>query len=120
MRDWDDLAAEIEASLKRFKTEPYGDLMATPERVSGIVVHILQTKASPKMQPTFKPSLFDRVKNSGFVQTIKTNWEQNPAAVLLGAAAVITATAKLVDTVSSIPSKRAYAKEATMRAKRKG
>lgn len=117
MRDWDDLADEIESSLNRFKAEPYGDLMASPARVAGIVIHILQTKAGPKMQPTFTPTIFQRLLNNSAVRKVRQAWDENPASVLLGAAALITATAKLIDVTSSIPSKRAYARATNARVK---
>lgn len=49
------------------------------------------------------------------VRKLKEMWDENPVAVLTIAFAGIAATAKLVDSVSSIRSKRAYANATRIR-----
>jgi hypothetical protein len=44
------------------------------------------------------------------VQKLKEAWNENPIGVAIVAGAVLTATSKLIDAVSGIQSKRAYAK----------
>ena len=55
------------------------------------------------------------IKHNKGVQKLKTMWDENPVAVLTIAFAGVAATAKLVDSVSSIRSKRAYANATRIR-----
>lgn len=61
--------------------------------------------------------MFKKIKNSYFVQKLKYQAEENPVVVLMAAAAVITATAKLVDAVGHNAGSRAYAKQVAARLK---
>lgn len=61
--------------------------------------------------------MFDRIKNSKFVRTLKQTAEENPVVVLMAVAAVITATAKLVDAVGHNAGSRAYARQVDYRLK---
>lgn len=49
---------------------------------------------------------------------IEKAWEENPMGVAIVAAAVMTAGAKLIDSIGSYQSKRAYAKDAERRSRR--
>lgn len=60
-----------------------------------------------------KPKKFNRG-----IEKLKEAWNENPIGVCLVAAAVMTAAGKLIDSVSSYQSKRAYAEEARNRARR--
>lgn len=59
--------------------------------------------------PRYKPSAKDKLKQA---------WNENPIGVAIVAAAVMTAAAKLIDSVGSYQSKRAYAEEARSRSKK--
>lgn len=59
-----------------------------------------------------------KIKNSKFVQNLKHTAEENPVVVLMAAAAVITATAKLVDAVGHAKGSSAYAKDVARRLKK--
>lgn len=61
--------------------------------------------------------MFDKFTNSRFVQTLKRQAEENPVVVLMAAAALITATAKLVDAVGHNAGSRAYAKQVAAKLK---
>jgi hypothetical protein len=50
---------------------------------------------------------------------IKQAWDENPIGVALVATGVFTAAAKLIDSIGSYQSKRAYAKEAERRSARR-
>jgi hypothetical protein len=50
-----------------------------------------------------------RLKN-GFVK-LQTSWEENPIAVLAVSAAFMTASAKLIDSISAVQGRRAYARQ---------
>jgi hypothetical protein len=119
VRDWDSLGEEIERRLHEFRTGQYNDeLSISAATAATIAINAMSLHEESGMQPT-KPSLYDRFMNSGPVRKVKQNLDENPAAVLLGAAACITATAKLIDVVASVPSKRAYAKSTNTRLKGK-
>lgn len=62
--------------------------------------------------------MFWKIKNSRFVQKLKEQAEENPVVVLMATAAVITATAKLVDAVGHNAGSRAYAKQVSARLKK--
>ena len=49
--------------------------------------------------------------NSGAAQKIKEAWNENPIGVAIVVAGLFTATAKLVDAVAGIQSKRAYSRQ---------
>jgi hypothetical protein len=49
---------------------------------------------------------------------LKQAWDENPVAVLTVASLFFTATAKFVDALAGFQSKRAFAQESKMRAKR--
>lgn len=55
--------------------------------------------------------MFDKIKNSKFVRTLKQTAEENPVVVLMAVAAVMTAAAKLVDAVGHNAGSRAYARQ---------
>jgi hypothetical protein len=57
-------------------------------------------------------------KNSKAWSKIKEAWDQNPMGVAIVVTAVFTATAKLIDSVGSYQSKKAYAEEARNRSRR--
>lgn len=61
--------------------------------------------------------MFTRITNSRFVQKLKQQAEENPVVVLMAVAAVITATAKLVDAVGHNAGSLAYAKQVKMKYK---
>lgn len=61
--------------------------------------------------------MFNKITNSRFVQKLKQQAEENPVVVLMAAAAVITATAKLVDAIGHNAGSRAYAKQVNMKYK---
>jgi hypothetical protein len=50
---------------------------------------------------------------------LKAYWNDNPLGVIGVAAAVVTATAKLLDTVSAAQGRRAYAKQVNYRINKK-
>jgi hypothetical protein len=52
-----------------------------------------------------------------FVENLKQNAQENPMLTLAAAAAVITATAKLIDAVGHAQGSRAYAKDVNRRVK---
>jgi hypothetical protein len=58
-----------------------------------------------------------KIKNSRFVQNLKTAAEENPVVVIMATAALITATAKLVDAVGHNAGSRAYAKQVAAKLK---
>lgn len=60
----------------------------------------------------FKP------KKTKAFDKIKEAWDQNPMGVAIVVAAVFTAAAKLIDSVGSYQSKRAYAEEARNRSRK--
>jgi hypothetical protein len=57
-----------------------------------------------------KPRAMDRIKQA---------WNENPMGVAIVAAAVMTAAAKLLDSVGSYQSKKAYAEEARTRSRKR-
>lgn len=57
-----------------------------------------------------------RIKR-GFVK-LKMAWEDNPVMVIAVGAAAMTATAKLIDSISAVQGRRAYAKQINLKAKR--
>jgi type II secretory pathway component PulL len=59
-----------------------------------------------------------KIKNSRFVQNLKRQAEENPVVVLMAAAAVITASAKLVDAIGHNAGSRAYAKQVAAKLKK--
>lgn len=58
---------------------------------------------------TKKPKAIDKIKQA---------WNENPIGVAIVAAGVMTAAAKLIDSIGSYQSKRAYAKDAERRSRR--
>jgi hypothetical protein len=58
--------------------------------------------------PPQRPKAIDKLKQA---------WNENPIGVAIVAAGVMTAAAKLIDSVGSYQSKRAYAKDAERRTK---
>lgn len=52
------------------------------------------------------------------IQQLKQAWEDKPAETAIGVASVVMMGVKIMDTVSSIQSKRAYAKNMNRRSKR--
>lgn len=60
----------------------------------------------------------NKIKNSKFVQNLKRTAEENPIIVLAAAAALITATAKLVDAVGHAKGSSAYAKQINAKLKK--
>lgn len=61
--------------------------------------------------------MFNKIKNSPIVRKLKQQAEENPVVVLMAAAAVITATAKLVDAIGHNAGSRAYARQVAHRLK---
>jgi inosine-uridine nucleoside N-ribohydrolase len=59
--------------------------------------------------PPQKPKAIDKLKQA---------WNENPIGVAIVAAGVMTATAKLLDSIGSYQSKRAYAEEARSRSRK--
>lgn len=59
--------------------------------------------------------MFDKVKNSRFVRNLKQAAEENPVVVIMAVAAVLTATAKLVDAIGHNAGSRAYARQVNHR-----
>lgn len=60
-------------------------------------------------------------KESGWkrgLKKVEAMWEQNPMGVAIVAAGVMTAGAKLIDSIGSYQSKKAYAKDAERRSRR--
>lgn len=64
--------------------------------------------------------MFEKIKRSKFVQNLKQTTEENPVVVLMAAAAVITATAKLVDAIGHNAGSRAYARQVDAKLRRRG
>lgn len=60
--------------------------------------------------PFYKPKAMDKIKQA---------WNENPMGVAIVAAGVFTAVAKLIDSVGSYQSKKAYAEEANRRSGKK-
>lgn len=52
------------------------------------------------------------------LEKLKEAWNENPIGVCVVAAAVMTAAGKLIDSIGSYQSKKAYAEEARYRARR--
>lgn len=52
------------------------------------------------------------------VDKIMTTWEENPMLVITIVSGLMVASAKVVDTASSVQSRRAYAKQVAMKNKR--
>lgn len=66
----------------------------------------------PEPQP--KPSGWKRG-----LKKLERVWEENPMGVAIVAAGVMTAAAKLIDSIGSYQSKRAYAEEARRRSEKR-
>lgn len=56
---------------------------------------------------------------NGAQEKLKQAWNENPLGVAIVVATVLTAAGKLIDSVSSIQGRRAYAKQVNHRTKRK-
>lgn len=61
--------------------------------------------------------LMDGLKNNRLVQDAREKFESSPGATLIGAAAIITSVAKLIEAVGSARGSFAYAKGETRRTK---
>lgn len=64
--------------------------------------------------------MFEKIKQNKFIQNLKRAAEENPVAVLIATAAVITATAKLVDAMGHNAGSRAYARQVDAKLRRRG
>lgn len=60
----------------------------------------------------------ENIINSKFVRNLKKQAEENPVVVILAAAALLTATAKVIDARGHAAGSRAYAKQIDAKLKR--
>lgn len=59
----------------------------------------------------------DKIKNSKFTQNLKRQAEENPVIVMMAAAALLTAVAKVIDAHGHNAGSRAYARQVNAKLK---
>jgi len=106
MRNWDEIAREIERELKHFESGPHGDLTLDAQRASQIALRVIQ-----KRNPGFSNSRF--VKN--FMEKLNQAFEENPLQVIVLGVAILSATTKIIIAIGRARGSHAYARQVNHR-----